>query len=391
MRVLLHHRSRALHLGYIKCIQELAGSGREIQDMQDALRDFESMRDRFMGSPEQARYERRLEEMTEEVDAAHTKNLQFDCALRDPRLISEAMQYYRLVAVWLMRIVATNGAYEKGDGFTFSQIAMDQFPGVSAGVGCLPDVVEDLVEFILYVSRYAPEALDHEPLDEIMNFFIAFMGNTSFVKNPYLRCKFVEVLRHWIRSKRVPVAETRDTLRVNPVSLKHLIPSLLYLYVDIEFTGGANQFYEKFNVRYQIGELCEYLWSVDAHRARGSNSRRRSRVYTRFLNMLINDAIYLLDEAMKKLPEVRQAETDMQDDAAWAARPPRERQERESDVSTTRRHLRSNLTLAMVHVRMMGYTSREIAHPFLRSEMVERVAAMLNYFLLYLAGPGGDS
>ena len=38
------------------------------------------------------------------------------------------MQYYRLVAVWLMRIVATNGAYEKGDGFTFSQIAMDQFP-----------------------------------------------------------------------------------------------------------------------------------------------------------------------------------------------------------------------------------------------------------------------
>ena len=49
--------------------------------------------------------------MTEEVDAAHTKNLQFDCALRDPRLISEAMQYYRLVAVWLMRVVATNGAY----------------------------------------------------------------------------------------------------------------------------------------------------------------------------------------------------------------------------------------------------------------------------------------
>ena len=103
--------------------------------------------------------------------------------------------------------------------------------------------------------------------------------------------------------------------------------------------------------------------------------------------MLINDAIYLLDEAMKKLPEVRQAETDMQDDAAWAARPPRERQERESTFRQTRRHLRSNLTLAMVHVRMMGYTSREIAHPFLRSEMVERVAAMLNYFLLYLAGP----
>ena len=39
-----------------------------------------------------------------------------------------------------------------------------------------------------------------------MNFFIAFMGNTSFVKNPYLRCKFVEVLRTGFRSKTVPVA-----------------------------------------------------------------------------------------------------------------------------------------------------------------------------------------
>ena len=65
------------------------------------------------------------------------------------------------------------------------------------------------------------------------------------------------------------------------MSLKHLIPSLLYLYVDIEFTGGANQFYEKFNVRYQIGELCEYLWSVSDARStlRGDRTRaRRSRV-----------------------------------------------------------------------------------------------------------------
>ena len=212
-----------------------------------------------------------------------------------------------------------------------------------------------------------------------MNFFIAFMGNTSFVKNPYLRCKFVEVLRHWIPFEDGYQSPKLATLfEVNPVSLKHLIPSLLYLYVDIEFTGGANQFYEKFNVRYQIGELCESCGRWARTDARGSNARR-SRVLPRFLNMLINDAIYLLDEAMKKLPEVRQAETDMQDDAAWAARPPQERQERES-TRQTRRHLRSNLTLAMVHVRMMGYTSREIAHPFLRSEMVERVAAMLNYF-----------
>ena len=43
--------------------------------------------------------------------------------------------------------------------------------------------------------------------------------------------------------------------------------------------------------------------------------------------------------------------------------------------------------MAKTHVGMMGYTSLDIASPFLVPEMVERVASMLNYFLLYLAGP----
>ena len=51
----------------------------------------------------------------------------------------------------------------------------------------------------------------------------------------------------------------------NATATKNLIPSLLRLYVDIEFTGGANQFYDKFNIRHQIGEMCEYLWRIESH------------------------------------------------------------------------------------------------------------------------------
>jgi ubiquitin conjugation factor E4 B len=51
--------------------------------------------------------------------------------------------------------------------------------------------------------------------------------------------------------------------------------------------------------------------------------------------------------------------------------------------------LRSFLALAMVHVRVMRFTAQDGSTrlPFLRPEMVERVAAMLNYFLAYLVGP----
>lgn len=382
---------RALHLGYIKCIMELTQLSRDLQEQQSRVRDLEAMRAQFAGRPDQTRYETRLAEMKEHLEEGQQMHLQYDCALREPRLVSEALQYYRLVAVWLMRIVATNGDYEKGNGRLFSSLNAANFPEVCpTSFACLPEyVVEDLVEFMLYISRYDPETLDHEPLDEIMNLFIALIGKADYVKNPYLRCKFVDVMRCWIPDEQGNVSQKLLTLfEVNPVSLTDLVPCLLRLYVGIEFTGAHNQFYEKFNVRYQIGELCQYLWTVGAHKqAWIALANGDPEFYTKFLNMLINDAIYLLDEAMKELPKVRELETDMEDQEGWAARPQQERQEREAEFRQLRRLLRSNLTLAVVHIRMMSYTSKDIAHPFLRPEMVERVAAMLNYFTLFLAGP----
>jgi ubiquitin conjugation factor E4 B len=43
--------------------------------------------------------------------------------------------------------------------------------------------------------------------------------------------------------------------------------------------------------------------------------------------------------------------------------------------------------LAGKHLEMLGYTSVSIVRPLLLPEMVERIAAMLNYFLLQLTGP----
>jgi ubiquitin conjugation factor E4 B len=257
--------------------------------------------------------------------------------------------------------------------------------------------VEDMADFLVYVCRFAQHGhnrpLDNERLDELMSLFVLLLGSPEYVKNPYLRAKFVEVLQFWLPGDPEDPKGRWNPRMANlfeghPLALAHLVPAVLRLYVDIEFTGAANQFYDKFNIRYQIGEICEYLWKVEPHRrAWGQLAVNDSAFYMRFLNMLINDAIWLLDESLKKLPEVREFDAEQADAAAWAARPSRERAEREGANRSTERGLRNDLTLANVHVRMMGYTSRDIAAPFLLPEMVERVAAMLNYFLLFLAGP----
>ena len=48
---------------------------------------------------------------------------------------------------------------------------------------------------------------------------------------------------------------------------EHLVPALLKLYIDVEYTERAAQFYEKFSMRLNIAELLAWLWTVPQHQA----------------------------------------------------------------------------------------------------------------------------
>jgi hypothetical protein len=248
----------------------------------------------------------------------------------------------------------------------------------------------------------------------------------------------------------------------HPLILAELVPALLGLYADVEHTDRANQFYVKFQMRQYIGDLLAHCWALPAHREawkRFAAAEGGRGPYLRFANMLINDAIYLLDESLKKLKvgwrgfhaggagagcttacmvvarlttspiweqvvpcllhpatawntqpplwcwcqtivcppvshahppppqEMRELEQQMADTAAFAALPPQEQQERQQALQQTGDHLRSLLYLAGGTITTLATSTQEVAAPFLLPEMVERLAAMLNYFLLYLTGP----
>ena len=407
--------ARAAHLGYVKCAAEHTALAREVQDRARQMEEVDQMRDSWAasipGGPSQfqmSQFERRVAEMKGELERAKANYAMFDASLLDPETLGESARFYRLVAVWLRWVAErpgnTNAAANSGDDPSPDALSGSLLPAPApVSFAAIPEhIVDDLAEFLLYVQRFArrgasKSAIDAELshcLDDFVNLFVLLLGSPQYVKNPYLRAKFVEILRGWLpgdpMDSRYEYVPRYAALFEggNALATKFLVPSLLRLYVDIEFTGAANQFYDKFNIRHQIGEMCEYLWHVEDHRAAWSAlAKSDGAFYVRFLNMLINDAIWLLDESMKKLPELREHAADTADTQAWLARPSRERQEREAANRQNERALRSDLTLAKVHVGMMGYTSRDIASPFLVPEMVERVAAMLNYFLLYLAGP----
>lgn len=49
------------------------------------------------------------------------------------------------------------------------------------------------------------------------------------------------------------------------------------------------------------------------------NRSSNASLFVRFVNMMMNDSHYLLDEVWTKLPEIRQIEAEMEDTNRWMA------------------------------------------------------------------------
>ncbi|OAY80595.1 putative ubiquitin conjugation factor E4 [Ananas comosus] len=257
--------------------------------------------------------------------------------------------------------------------------------------GASPQLEEDIKRLEKVIEILSQDKLCYEAQilrDDFLNFIIMFMASPSYVKNPYLRAKMVEVLNCWI-PHRSGLSTTASLFEGHQLSLEYLVRNLLKLYVDIEFTGSHTQFFDKFTIRHNIAELLEYLWDVPSHNNAWRQIAREEEkgVYLNFLNFLINDSIYLLDESLNKILELKEIEAEMANTTEWERRPPQEREERMRQFHSRENIVRFDMKLANEDVGMLAFTSEQIPTPFLLPEMVERVASMLNYFLLQLAGP----
>ncbi|KAL3526560.1 hypothetical protein ACH5RR_011216 [Cinchona calisaya] len=363
--------ARVLNLGILKAISDFMRLVQDISRCEDTLSTMKAMQEQAP-SPQVQQDITRLEK---EVELYSQEKLCYEAqVLRDGGLLQHALSFYRLMVVWLVGLVG-------GFKMPLSSTCPMEF-------AVMPEhFVEDAMELLIFSSRI-PRALDGVMLDDFMNFIIMFMASPEFIRNPYLRAKMVEVLNCWM-PRRSGSSATASLFEGHQLSLEYLVRNLLKLYVDIEFTGSHTQFYDKFNIRHNIAELLEYLWQVPSHRNawRQIAKEEEKGVYLNFLNFLINDSIYLLDESLNKILELKELEAEMSNTVEWERRPAQERQERTRQFHSQENIIRIDVKLANEDVSMLAFTSEQITSPFLLPEMVERVASMLNYFLLQLVGP----
>lgn len=173
----------------------------------------------------------------------------------------------------------------------------------------------------------------------------------------------------------------------HPLSNMILASYLMKFYTDVETTGSSSEFYDKFSIRYHISLILKSMWESPVHRASIVRESTNGKQFVKFINMLMNDTTFLLDESLESLKRIHEVQELMSDQASWSALSQEQQQSRTRQLGTDERQARSYLTLAKETVAMFHYLTLRITEPFLRPELASRLSAMLNFNLQQLCGP----
>ncbi|GAA5939856.1 ubiquitin-ubiquitin ligase UFD2 [Sporobolomyces koalae] len=370
-----------LHIGPMHAIKEHKGISEQIQHMNRQLRDMEADTS-WRGSPNEEQTLKGIERYKKKIEQWKSHLLCYEVQLLDPDYLSKCVSYTNLMMSWLVRLVDPNKKHpHQKIQFPLPNETPELFR-------MLPEfLIEDITEFLSFTSKYAPQVLEKTPQDELMTFMLVFLS-TPYMKNPYLKGQFVEIMFYLSRpTYSSPRGCLGDVLNFDALALKNLMPCLVHAYIEIEVTGSHTQFYDKFNIRYYITQLFKLIWDNPTHR----ESLRRESLnldrYVRFVNLLMNDTTYLIDDALSHLEKITEMQRMMDDESSWTRLPANERQEKEKQLRQWESAVRSDLDLGVESLRLLKLFSNETTAPFLTREIVDRLAAMLDANLATLAGP----
>nr|XP_006814992.1 PREDICTED: ubiquitin conjugation factor E4 A-like [Saccoglossus kowalevskii] len=269
-------------------------------------------------------------------------------------------------------------------------------------LSCVPEMlVDNIVDSMTVIHRFNNNILSTagDSLGHIMSFIALYMGSQERMKNPHLRAKLAETLEALMpmENKRGIAAtfyQSEMLFKEHSLS-KMLSTALIHVFVSIECTGDPNQFEQKFNYRRPMYRIMDYIWNIDVHQnnfkelakyAEENIEDTNAPLFLRFINLLLNDSIYLLDEAFQFLTQVK----DMQrahDSGEWDNLGRQERQRQDSMLHGYGQLARFHNIMSNDTMHTLDYLTREIKSIFTHTTMVDRVASMLNYFLLHLVGP----
>merc|ERR1712058_172211 len=115
--------------------------------------------------------------------------------------------------------------------------------------------------------------------------------------------------------------KTRDlysAIMSHPIASDHLPSSLMRFYTEVEQTGSSNEFYDKFTIRYHISIIIKSMWDSAVHKMAIISESHNGKNFIKFINMMMNDTTFLLDESLDALKRIHDVQDVMSDPGKWS-------------------------------------------------------------------------
>uniref|UniRef100_A0A8C6UYW6 Ubiquitin conjugation factor E4 B n=1 Tax=Neogobius melanostomus TaxID=47308 RepID=A0A8C6UYW6_9GOBI len=366
------------HLSILPSCRRYIRRLRAIRELNRTVEELKNSESQWKDSPLASRHREMLKRCKTQLKKLVRAKACADVGLLDENLLRRSLQFYSTVIQLILRMVDP----------AYPNITMPLNPDVPKSFAALPEFyIEDVAEFLLFVVQYSPQVLYEPCVQDIVTFLVVFICSQNYIRNPYLIAKLVEVL--FVTNPAVQPRTQRffEMMENHPLSIKQLVPALMKFYTDVEHTGATSEFYDKFTIRYHISTIFKSLWQNIGHHGTFMEEFNSGKQFVRYINMLINDTTFLLDESLESLKRIHEVQEEMKNKEQWEQLPRDQQQSRQSQLTQDERVSRSYLALATETVEMFHILTKQVQKPFLRPELGPRLAAMLNFNLQQLCGP----
>jgi ubiquitin conjugation factor E4 B len=236
-----------------------------------------------------------------------------------------------------------------------------------------------------------PRVISPHQSEEMIMLCITFLRNSEYIKNPYLKASLVTILFRgtwsWRQGARGILADQYNSM---DFAMKNMLHSLMKFFIEAEFMGGHGQFFDKFNVRYEIFQIIKCIWPNTIYR---DKLLREAKVnlefFVRFVNLLLNDVTFVLDESFTSFHTIYDLQNELF--SAGTSLNEEQRGEKEEALEQAKGKAKSYMQLTNETVDMLKLFTGALSDAFTTPEIVQRLADMLDYNLDAMVGPKSKS
>lgn len=347
------------HISVIPCLRKYSRRIRAVRELTrfaDELSQSESMLAHIPALAQ--RHQETVKKYKEQIRRLNKAKICAEAGLIDERFLGRTLQFYNQFIGLLLKSIGCS------DHSSIQLPLPSKVPEVFAAY---PEwYVEDIAEFLLFVIQYCPNVVENNVSQELIVFLIVFVCSPQMVNNPYLIAKLVEVLFVSSPTLHHFTQVFHTQILSHKLAEEHLARSLMKFYADVEQTGASSEFYDKFTIRYHISIIMKSLWTNATHKYAIIKESNNGNQFVKFINMLMNDTTFLLDESLESLKRIHEIQEEMKDTKSWNKSSREHQQSRQRQLASDERQCRSYLTLASETVDMFHYLTKDIKEPFLR-------------------------